>query len=94
MLVAQLLFRPITVDQAGNNFSEMRLVSFRIMQGSCFGPVLFNIFINLLLKKLKGVASAYADDIKYAGNTVISAKKQIQQDIIGDWSKAMPLSIV
>ena len=94
MLVAQLLFRPITVDQAGNNFSEMRLVSFRIIQGSCFGPVLFNIFINLLLKKLKGVTSAYADDIKYAGNTVISAKEQIQQDIIGDWSKVMPLSIV
>ena len=82
----------------GNNFSEMRHVSSGVIQGLCLGPILFNIYSNPLLNKLKGVASAYADDIKYAGNTVISTKEQIQQDlnIIDDWSEAMltPLSIV
>ena len=75
----------------------MRLVSSGIIQGSCLGPILYNIYINPLLKKLKRVACASADDMKYAGNT-ISTKEKIQQDlnIIGDWSKAMlmPSSIV
>ena len=66
------------------NFSKMRLVSFGITQESCLGPILFNIYINPLLNKLKGVISAYADNIKYVGNTdytVISSKEQIQQDL-------------
>ena len=75
----------------------MRLVLSGIIQGSCLGPILFNIYINPLLKNLKGVASVYADDIKYAGNTAINTTEQIQQDlnIIGDWWEAMlmPLSI-
>ena len=49
-----------------------------IIQGSCLDPILFYIYINPLLNKLKGVASVYADDIKYAGSTVISTKEQIQ----------------
>ena len=48
----------------GYNFSEMRLLSSRIIQGLYFSPVLFNIFSNSLLKKLKRIASAYAEDIK------------------------------
>ena len=52
------------------------------IQGLFSGPILFNIFINLFLFSLKGVASVNADDTKYAGNyTVISTREQIQRDI-------------
>ena len=48
-----------------------------------------------MFKKLKGIASVSADGIKYAGNTVISTKEQIQQhsNTIGDWSEAMLMAL-
>ena len=66
-------------------------VSSGTMQGSCPIPILFNIFINPLLKELKRVASAYAAKIKCADNAINSTREQIQQDvnIIGDRSNAM-----
>ena len=69
----------------------MRLVSSGIKQGSRLDPILFNIYLNYLLKKLKRVASTYVDNINYAGNSVISTKEQIKQDltVIGDWLEAM-----
>ena len=62
-----------------------------VTQGSWLGSILFNVYIKPLLKKLKVVAFAYADDIVYAGNIVISTKEQIQQDfdIVGDWLEVM-----
>ena len=59
------------------------------------GPILFNIIINPSLLSLKGITSAYTDNIKYAGNTVTSTREQIQQDIdiIYNWSDTMLLSL-
>ena len=92
MLAAQLLVQPITADQSRGNFSG----SSGFVQGSCLAPIFFNIFINPLLKKFKGAASAYADDIKNADNTVISTNEQIPQDpnIIDDWLETMLMLFV
>ena len=81
----------------GDNFSEMGLFRQDYTRVVPW-PNSFQYLHQPLLKKLKGVTFAYANDIKYAGNTVISTKEKIQQDlnVIGDWSEAMlmPLSIV
>ena len=81
----------------GSSLSAAAAVTSGVIQGSCLGPTLFNIFLDRLLNDLDILAGAYADDLKFTANLVHHSYIKIQSNInrVNDWSVAMdmPLSI-
>jgi retron-type reverse transcriptase len=74
----------------GDNCSEWEDATSSVPQGSVLGPLLFTIFINDLLDKIKNECRLYAGDIKFIG--VIEKEEdaiEIQKDIDSrqNWAK-------
>ena len=83
--------------RVGSSMSSICFVTSGIPQGSCLGPLLFNLFINDVTDDLTDVtAKLFADDIKLY--TEISAPSSIVNfqahlDIIGSWARTWQLGI-
>ena len=77
--------------------STLALVASGVVQGSCTGRLLFNIFINDLSRVIKHCQlSMFADDLKVAGDVTTSddvAHVQSDLDAISKWSVANELPI-
>ena len=79
----------------GSSLSAAAAVTSSVIQGSCLGPTLFNIFLDRLLNDLDIPAGAYADDLKFTANLVHHSYIKIQSNInrVNDWSVAMDMPL-
>ncbi|CAM4368574.1 unnamed protein product [Caretta caretta] len=66
-------------------FSEWRGVTSGVPQGSVLGPILFNLFINVLEKGVNSEVAKFADDTKLLK---IVKTKELQKDLtkLSDWA--------
>jgi hypothetical protein len=80
-----------------NTLSDQLPVTSGVPQGSVFGPLLFNVYINDLLQSLPdGSCIAYADDVTLvtSGKTLNDVTLQLQKllDHVSTWAKLNRLS--
>lgn len=83
------------VSYNGHKSQEFLAIS-GVPQGSCLGPLLFNIFINDLLNSLTCPALAYADDLKLFSTIESRADMNLLQEnlnIISDWCSVSGLML-
>ena len=68
-----------------------------VIQGSTLGPVLYDIFIDSLLRKIKLPSQAFADDFKFIADVIAQPRVVIQAEVdtIVTWADdhGTPLSI-
>ncbi|CAM4597179.1 unnamed protein product [Lepidochelys olivacea] len=67
-------------------FSEWREVNSGVPQGSVLGPVLFNIFINDLEKRVNSEVAKFADDIKLVKTQADCEELQKDLSKLSDWA--------
>ena len=81
-----------------NVLSDCLPINYGVPQGSCFSPLLYNIYINDLLTSLPDEnCLAYADDITLVatGKTLVEAREKLQSlvDSAARWAKLNCLSL-
>ena len=83
--------------RVGDSLSPTADVTSGVIQGSTLGPVLYDIFIDSLLRKIKLPSQAFADDFKFIADVIAQPRVVIQAevDIIVTWADdhGTPLSI-
>ena len=83
--------------RVGDALSVSVNVTSGVIQGSTPGPVLNDIFIDSLLRKIALPSQPFADDFKFMADIITNSKDIIQNEIniVVDWTdeKTTPLSI-
>jgi ribonuclease P/MRP protein subunit RPP40 len=83
--------------RVGECYSRAANVSSGVIQGSTLGPVLYDLFIDSLLRKLKLPTLAFADDVKIVADVATYPASVVQSDIntLADWAyeHGTPLSV-
>ena len=64
-----------------NALSDLATVQSGVIQGSTLGPILHNISINPLLRKLTLPSQGFADDLKFIADVIALSSYRIQQDV-------------
>ena len=68
-----------------------------VPRGSCFGPLIFLIYINDLTKTTEGKVSMYADDtsLRHMSNYISRLESAINEDLelLDNWLKGNKLSL-
>ena len=65
----------------GNALSDLATEQFGVIQGSILGPILHNISINPLLRKLTLPSQGFADDLKFVADVIALSRYRIQQEV-------------
>ena len=83
--------------RVGDALSVPDDVTFSIIQGSTLGDVLYDIFVESLLRKITFPSQAFADDFKFIADVIMHSKDIIQNEIniVVNWAdeRGTPLSI-
>ena len=83
--------------RVGDSLSPTADVTSGVIQGSTLGPVLYDIFIDSLLRKIKLPSQAFADDFKFIADVIAQPRVVIQAEVdtIVTWADdhGTPLSI-
>ena len=65
----------------GNVLSDLATVQSGVIQGSTLGPILYNISINPLLRKLTLPSQGFEDDLKFVADVIAYSRYRIQQEV-------------
>ena len=80
----------------GSSFSDVRLISAGVPQGSVLGPLLFLVYVNDIVEKLLSISRLFADDtsIAFTSTNTSDIEAIMNQDlqIISDWAKSWQVS--
>ena len=81
--------------KVGQVLSVVSNVTSGVIQGSVLGSVLFTVSLDLLLRRLKHQATAFADDLKFGADVAVSSRDEVQGDIdvVCEWSDENNMSL-
>ena len=65
----------------GDNYSKIQHVVSGLAQGSSIGAIVFTVLIDSLLRRLRHLKVAFADDVKVLADVVESCQVEVQLDI-------------
>ena len=65
----------------GSCYSSAADVTSGVIQGSTLGPILYDVFIDSLLRVIKLPLQAFADDLKFVADVAVHSKAAVQSDV-------------
>ena len=73
--------------KVGQVLSAVSNVTSGVIQCRVLGPVLFTVFLDSLLRRLKHQATTFADNLKFGADVGVSSRDEVQGDIdvVCDW---------
>ena len=81
-MVLKFFIQPhVSGTHIGNALSDLVTAQSGVIQGSTLGPILYNISINPLLRKLTLPSQGFADDLKFVADVIAHSRYRIQQEV-------------
>ena len=67
--------------RVGSCYSLAADVTSGVIQGSTLGPILYDVFIDSLLRVIKLPLQAFADNLKFVADVAVHSKAAVQSDV-------------